>query len=154
MPGILKILRAEVPTNFVFTIRDSYTDSPMRLSDYTFVIMQNNEEIHRVSGNAAVGGDFEKFTFSEDQAGPTVIKFENIRNTGQETEFALIVVEDTICQKIQICWGTTNYRGRTVEQSSEEGGGCLIATATYGSELAPQVQQLLRELRDNQLITN
>jgi hypothetical protein len=34
---------------------------------------------------------------------------------------------------------------------SEEGGGCLIATATYGSELAPQVQQL-RELRDNQLM--
>lgn len=31
------------------------------------------------------------------------------------------------------------------------GGGCLIATATYGSELAPQVQQL-RELRDNQLM--
>ena len=34
---------------------------------------------------------------------------------------------------------------------SEEGGGCLIATATYGSEMAPQVQQL-RELRDNQLL--
>lgn len=31
------------------------------------------------------------------------------------------------------------------------GGGCLIATATFGTELAPQVQQL-RELRDNTLL--
>jgi len=31
------------------------------------------------------------------------------------------------------------------------GGGCLIATATFGSELAPQVQQL-REIRDNILL--
>jgi len=39
----------------------------------------------------------------------------------------------------------------STETSTEEGGGCLIATATYGSEMAPQVQQL-RELRDNQLL--
>jgi len=35
--------------------------------------------------------------------------------------------------------------------SSSNGGGCLIATATFGSELAPQVQQL-REIRDNSLL--
>ena len=34
---------------------------------------------------------------------------------------------------------------------TEEGGGCLIATAAYGSEMSPQVQ-MLRELRDNQLL--
>ena len=33
----------------------------------------------------------------------------------------------------------------------ELSGGCLIATATYGSEMSQQVQQL-RELRDNQLL--
>jgi plastocyanin len=36
-------------------------------------------------------------------------------------------------------------------QESEDDGGCLIATATYGSEMSQQVQQL-RELRDNQLL--
>ena len=34
---------------------------------------------------------------------------------------------------------------------TEEGGGCLIATAAYGSEMSPQVQ-MLREIRDNQLM--
>ena len=34
---------------------------------------------------------------------------------------------------------------------NEENGGCLIATATFGSEMAPQVQQL-RELRDNTIL--
>ena len=37
------------------------------------------------------------------------------------------------------------------QESEEKGGGCLIATAAYGSEMAPQVQ-LLREIRDNQLM--
>ena len=35
---------------------------------------------------------------------------------------------------------------------TEENGGCLIATAAFGSELAPQVQQL-RELRDNTVLS-
>jgi hypothetical protein len=43
-----------------------------------------------------------------------------------------------ICQVIQ-----------TEEKS--KGGGCLIATAAYGSEMSPQVQ-MLREIRDNQLM--
>jgi len=83
-----------VATNFIFTIRDGKTNDPLRNSDYTIVIIQNGKEIHRVSGTAQVGGDFEKFTFAEEQTGPTIIKFENIRNTGQETEFALVVAPE------------------------------------------------------------
>ena len=33
-----------------------------------------------------------------------------------------------------------------------DNGGCLIATAAYGSEMAPQIQQL-RELRDNTVLS-
>ena len=46
---------------------------------------------------------------------------------------------------------STESAKETTSVKSGNGGGCLIATATYGSEMAPQVQQL-RELRDNQLL--
>ena len=35
-----------------------------------------------------------------------------------------------------------------IQENNNEGGGCLIATAAFGSEMAPQIQQL-REIRDN-----
>ena len=43
----------------------------------------------------------------------------------------------------------TNYLG--VEMVKSNGGGCLIATAAFDSELAPQVQ-FLREIRDNTVL--
>jgi len=56
-------------------------------------------------------------------------------------------VDESVCGT-----GTVMKNGKcVVDNSSEEGGGCLIATATYGSEMSQQVQQL-RELRDNQLL--
>ena len=38
-----------------------------------------------------------------------------------------------------------------IPSENKRGGGCLIATAAYGSEMSPQVQ-FLREIRDNQLM--
>jgi hypothetical protein len=49
------------------------------------------------------------------------------------------------------CGPGTKLVGDTCEVLENNGGGCLIATATYGSELAPQVQ-FLREIRDNKLM--
>lgn len=40
----------------------------------------------------------------------------------------------------------------TVQTPKPNGGGCLIATATYGTEMAPQVQ-FLREIRDNTVMS-
>jgi hypothetical protein len=46
-----------------------------------------------------------------------------------------------------------NISAETHTQTDDaEGGGCLIATAAYGSELAPQVQ-FLREIRDNMVMS-
>ena len=43
--------------------------------------------------------------------------------------------------------GTVMKDGKCVAEQNQ-GGGCLIATAAFGSEMAPQVQ-FLREIRDN-----
>ncbi len=84
----------EQKTKFVFTIRDGATAEPLRNSSFDFVVLQGGQEIHRQSGNAQVGGDFVDYTFSEDQTGPTVIRFENIRGSGQSTEFGIVVAPE------------------------------------------------------------
>jgi len=49
--------------------------------------------------------------------------------------------------------GTHLEDGQCVPDEKEPGGGgCLIATAAFGSELAPQVQ-MLREIRDNTVLS-
>src|SRR3989338_4423942 len=60
------------------------------------------------------------------------------------------VTEEPLCDENQIL-----VDGQCVpeeQEPEEEGGGCLIATATFGSELAPQVQ-FLREIRDNTVLS-
>lgn len=72
--------------------------------------------------------------------------------------------EKSLQQTELVCGiGTKEQDGQCIPESNiggtlvndvvidEGGGGCLIATATYGSELTPQVQQL-RELRNNILL--
>ena len=59
-------------------------------------------------------------------------------------------------QCTSICGSGTEWDGTSCiaamdNKSSERNGGCLIATAAYGTELAPQIQ-ILREIRDNTLM--
>ena len=74
------------------------------------------------------------------------------------------IYEKPLQQTELVCGiGTMEQDGQCIPESNiedtlvndividEGGGGCLIATATYGSELSLQVQQL-RELRDNTLL--
>lgn len=81
---------------------------------------------------------------------------ESIGNAGDETGELVVEAGKEAGKTVVDVGENTGETGQEVlEQTSEElqenGGGCLIATATYGTELAPQVQKL-RELRDDKLL--
>jgi hypothetical protein len=87
-----KEIKPNVETKFIYTFRDPYSLAPIRNSDYTFTLLQNNEEIFSRSANAKIGADYTDYTFSNEDTGVTVARFSNISGSGQETEFAIIVL--------------------------------------------------------------
>lgn len=74
-------------------------------------------------------------------------KFYILTYTNSERNF------DSILDKFSQVVDSFKMTATKTTNADKEKSGCLIATATYGSELAPQVQ-LLREVRDNVLGTS
>ena len=68
-------------------------------------------------------------------------------NFPEQTIYEAVGVEEP---KTGICGKGTHLEDGTCVVE-KQGGGCLIATAAYGSEMSKQVQQL-RELRDNTVL--
>jgi len=81
-----------------------------------------------------------------------------VDETPEQTEVIEIdeepdVDEEPVIESAQpVCGpGTVLKNGVCVVEDKKKGGGCLIATAAFGSEMAPQVQ-FLREIRDNTVL--
>ena len=89
-----KEIRPGVETKFIYTFRDTSDLAPIRDSDYTLTLLQNNKEIISRSAHAKIGADFTDYTFYEQETGVTVARYSNISGSGQETEFAFIVLEE------------------------------------------------------------
>ncbi|MGQ0377353.1 MAG: emp24/gp25L/p24 family protein [Nitrososphaerota archaeon] len=79
-----------------------------------------------------------RFAFTADQNGRYTLFFDN--SFARERS-----------KKITLTYEITNQQSKPFFGLPNIGGGCLIATATYGTELAPQVQ-MLREIRDNSVL--
>ena len=86
---------------------------------------------------SALGQEFE-YEAVKEQFEQEYGTFEELQQEGKD------IIKNIPVEKIE-------KQGEGIIKSIPSGGGCLIATATYGSELSPQIQQL-RELRDNQLL--
>lgn len=62
------------------------------------------------------------------------------------------VIDSMLNEPIEEAMAETTGEMTDTASEDETGGGCLIATAAYGTELAPQVQ-FLREVRDNTVMS-
>jgi len=77
-----------------------------------------------------------------------------ISKDGQEIDARYIFGKESSVSKNDLAFSIGPNYGNDIEIKEVEGGiggGCLIATAAFGSEMAPQVQ-LLREIRDNTVL--
>ena len=74
-----------------------------------------------------------------------------ISKTGQIIDARYIFGQESSVSKNDLAFSIGSYSENDIEIKEVEGGGCLIATAAFGSEMAPQVQ-FLREIRDNTVL--
>jgi len=77
--------------------------------------------------------------------------------TVHEIDGRYIFATESSASKNDLIFSIGDNTGNNIEiknteiKNTEDGGGCLIATAAFGSELSPQVQ-FLREIRDNTVL--
>ena len=107
-------------------------------------LFENTNDVVRQVGFATI-------LFVDDDRAYT-IQYTNHQSDWREHESAVNLVLDSF-EIIHSGPDSTTNSEIAIENNDTEtsGGGCLIATAAFGSEIAPQVQ-FLRELRDNTVL--
>jgi len=81
-------------SEFIITIYEKQTLTPVPQSEYDFVMLQNGNEIFRQSGIAQAGGSFVNFRFSESNVGQTTLRIENIDKSSEYVEIPISVTPE------------------------------------------------------------
>lgn len=81
-------------SEFVITFYDKNTGQPVRGTLYDFVLIKNEQEIHRKSGFATAGGTFENFVFVEGETGDITLRLEKINGTEEYVEIPIQVAPE------------------------------------------------------------
>jgi len=121
----------DTPDNVTQYITIKFKQVILEAVHFHFIITYLNHENNFDEGDV----DFDNMINSFKTSLPSSQKF-----TTPESE--VIVLDDNFSETEEASTDESASNG------SQSGGGCLIATAAFGSEMAPQVQ-FLREIRDN-----
>ena len=76
---------------------------------------------------------------------------EQTQKITESSKKMLSKIDETLEKGMSVADTAQDKIGKVEDTLGNLGGGCLISTAAYGSELAPQVQ-MLRELRDDSIL--
>jgi len=117
--------------------------------------MINVEGDYTVKAKWGAQANQTEFKYNGSSGAPPVVD-----ETYEQTQTEVIAIdeepnvdEEPVMESVQpVCGsGTVLKDGVCVVEDKKKGGGCLIATAAFGSEMTPQVQ-FLREIRDNTVL--
>ncbi len=129
-----EVIETGTPITFVMNLQSPLTGDLARHSSFDLVFTQGGNEIHRKHLTSELGIFSYQYTFS--QEGSVTLSAANINGEGDGAKIELFVLQGS------------NSPPPPIEQPS----GCLIATAAFGSELAPQVQYL-RNFREQYILS-
>jgi len=122
-----------------------FADKFLPLNSIIHVMLYSDEDLQVKSVNSAVVEKMEHLGDVQDNGWFFTSKL------GNKIDGRYIFATEPSASKNDLIFSIGDNTAANIEIKNTEGGGCLIATAAFGSEMSPQVQ-FLREIRDNTVL--